>query len=223
MQVTGVQLQDWVLTNNKLNTTLEIQQGKISALQTQRQALIGIQRQGLLVTSAESASNAIAAGSNLSLGLAYKFARDSVLEFAAAQGAANGTMFAGLGIMARLKVALFGVGLAAKTAGAMILASLGWISIIVTFVIMFYDELKEYFFPPDLIQERIDKLTANIEKAGEVHKQYGNIIEGTDEQMKAGFKMSAGLVQTQIEFMEELAKASRDAAQAAKDASDFRK
>ena len=84
--------------NNKLNTTLEIQQGKISALQTQRQALIGIQRQGLLVTSAESASNAIAAGSNLSLGLAYKFARDSVLEFAAAQGAANGTMFAGLGI-----------------------------------------------------------------------------------------------------------------------------
>ena len=102
--------------------------------------------------------------------------------------------------MARLKVALFGVGLAAKTAGAMILASLGWISIIVTFVIMFYDELKEYFFPPDLIQERIDKLTANIEKAGEVHKQYGNIIEGTDEQMKAGFKMSAGLVQEQMDL-----------------------
>ena len=125
--------------------------------------------------------------------------------------------------MARLKVALFGVGLAAKTAGAMILASLGWISIIVTFVVMFYDELKEYFFPPDLIQERIDKLTANIEKAGEVHKQYGDIIEGTDEQMRAGFKMSAGLVQTQIGFMEGLAKASRDAAQAAKDASDFRK
>ena len=144
-----------------------------------------------------TAANAVEAAQNGQFILGTKLAIKAMQEYSAVTMAAT----AGMGALARAqsiaKVGFFGLATAAKTAGAAIMSSLGWVSMVASMAFMLYEIFKEDLFPTDQMQESADEIIEALDSVKETAKSFQKTMEEIDDPAHvavAGYKALQGVL-----------------------------
>ena len=142
-------------------------------------------------------STAIEQVQQKNLAAGYRFAAQAIAQYSATtMGAvASSNQFARS--LAGVRVALFATAAAAKTAGAAIMASLGWISLLATAGIMLYDIFKDKLFPEDPIEEEAKSILDSLGSITETAKSFEktmNTVSDPAHVAVAGYKALTGVL-----------------------------
>ena len=162
-------------------------------------------------------STAIEQVQQKNLAAGYRFAAQAIAQYSATtMGAvASSNQFARS--LAGVRVALFATAAAAKTAGAAIMASLGWISLLATAGIMLYDIFKDKLFPEDPIEEEAKSILDSLGSITETAKSFEktmNTVSDPAHVAVAGYKALTGVLTEVQSGMKTFIKKADEAAEA---------
>jgi hypothetical protein len=144
-----------------------------------------------------TAASSVEAAQNGQFILGAKLAAQAVREYTAT------TMQAAVGTgvlntaLAGAKVAFVSTAMVAKTAGASIMASLGWISLVASAAFMLYEVFKDKLWPEDPIEEEAKSIIESLESVKDTATSFQETMDTISDPAHvavAGYKALTGVI-----------------------------